>query len=201
MLAKGAPHDEPDEDSLTPVLKAAQSGHADCIIVLLRAEPKVHLQLLLGCPQLLLILEGRQQARSMLFCDVLQGLGMHPHLDACAPTHLPQADIHRKVPGSLKTALLLAASGAEDIHALAVEVLLQHGALVEDKDADGNSAMLLACAAGNVAVLLQLLACGAGVDTANAAGVRSVMVRTLMCRRCAQGHADARLASIECMPA
>jgi len=121
----------------------------------------------------------------------------------------PQADIHRKAPGSQQTALLLAATGTRQGHARAVEVLLRSGADVKDVDAGGNTALLLASSAGNEEVLAELFKARAGaiVDTANAAGVgpqpvcrwaqvsacRCVSMHACMCgKRAASTGAQAR---------
>ncbi|KAF5841001.1 ankyrin repeat-containing domain protein [Dunaliella salina] len=75
-----------------------------------------------------------------------------------------KADLHRKVPGTDLTCILLASSGK---HFSALVQLIDHGARIEDRGARGNTPILLASAAGSLPIMQHLIKCGADVDVAN----------------------------------
>ncbi len=77
-----------------------------------------------------------------LFC--IDGPALMPCWCLPAPNgtpdlHVVQVDLHRRVPGTDETCLLLASAGS---HTASVAVLLKYGACVADKDIHGDTPLL-----------------------------------------------------------
>nr|WP_246505525.1 ankyrin repeat domain-containing protein [Coralloluteibacterium stylophorae] len=158
LLANGADPRLTDAHGQTPLHHAARSSDPGVAALLLDA----------GAP-----------------LDALDADGASPLAAACAAGSWRLARFllergARPEPVGGRPALLGAAAGDDD--AAGVALLLRHRARVDAADRDARTALMAACAAGNLDIVDALLDAGAGVDRRDAAG-RTALMEAVGCGR------------------
>jgi len=145
-----------DASQATPLHRAAAAGHASTCALLIRFHAELN------------AVEGRKRETP------LHVAAAHGH-DQCVQVLLEAGANANAVDASLSTPLHEAASSP--VHSEAqgafrvVELLVEHGAVVDAPDSNGDTALVLAIKARNLNVLRSLLAADADVDVPFRSGV------------------------------
>ena len=202
LLARGAPINARNLSGATALYSAAEGGHAAVVQRLIERGADVNLTGQSGVsPVAAAAYAGRDSIVKMLLAHGADGrapddTGKPPVVYAAASARLDivklllagNIDINARYANNLT--LLMWASGPDENvpEAQAIEVvsyLLDAGARIDDRDARGRTALMIAAEGGHAEMANLLLARGADPSLKDKAGKRAADLRC--CRRCAIG--------------
>jgi ankyrin repeat protein len=176
-------------NNLQAVKELLDGGADPCYQAGLDGISALHLAAIEGCTETCLALHSASSGRALEIRGSIEGMGATPLLAACVMNHYAVVELlcslgadvsHSSVKGNTP---LMAVARRHDDSILRL-LLQQHGIKVNQRNREGDTALMKAAEAGNVAAVDLLLQHGADACNMNKSGVSAVFCAA------AEGHLD-----------